>query len=121
MFGFIRKAKQQADTIRNEVVDDLSNLLVHIAYRYAVANGFKEGDEKTKALFESQGKIVIGFESVRMGAHPKEISDPLIKNAANIAFNTLGTASLGGKVNMEKIAGELRYLLDFYREIPEIR
>jgi len=117
MFGFWRKAKQEAQAFRNEFTDDLRHLLVRVTYGVATARGYKEGEPQTEALMERQGWMVQGFEAIRAGYHPQEISEPRAKAAADLAKTAINTATLTGKFDMEKIIDDLRYILECdYRE-----
>ena len=112
MFGFWRKAKQDAEEFRNEVTDDLRHLLVRVTYGVAIARGYKEDQPQTQALLERQGWMVQGFEAIRAGYHPKEIAEPRSKAAAEVAKTAVNTAILTSKLDMEKIADDLRYILE---------
>ena len=126
MFGFVRRAKEnwesKVNNMRAPVVDDLNNLLVHVASELTVAHGFAEGDENHKMLLEKHRKIVFGFLAFRDGGDPRKISDayPLMKCAAALAQVACDRAILDGKLDMEKMAGELRYILGFSRDGSEI-
>ena len=112
MFGFWRKAKQDAQAIRNEVIDDLSRLFVHVTYAVGIDHGCDKDEAKNKVLFDRQGWMVQGFEAIRAGAHPKEIAEPRAKAAAEVAKIAINTAILTSKLDMEKIAAELRFILE---------
>jgi len=112
MFGFWRKAKQNAQQIGNEVTDDLGHLLVRVTYGVAIARGYKEGEPQTQDLLERQGRMVQGFEAIRAGYHPKEIAEPRSKAAAEVARTAVNTAILTSKLDMERIADDLRYILE---------
>jgi hypothetical protein len=112
MFGFWRKAKQDVQELVNEVTDDLGHLLVRVAHSVATDRGYKEGEPQTQALLERQGSMVQGFEAIRTGYHPKEIAEPRSKAAAEIAKTAVNTAILTGKLDMEKLADDLRDILD---------
>jgi hypothetical protein len=125
MFGSVRKTKERwgrkSREIHAPVINELNDLLVRVTHQVGVAHGFREDEVKAKALLEQQGKIVLGFEAIRRGAHPREIFDPLVGGAAMVAQIACNTAILTGRLDLEKTAGDLRYLLGFSRDGSEIR
>jgi hypothetical protein len=112
MFGWWRKAKQDAQAIRYEVIDDLSRVFVHVTYAVGVAHGCDKDEAKHRTLLERQGSMVQGIELIRQGAHPKEIPEPRAKAAASVAWAAVNTAILTGKLDLEKIAAELQFILE---------
>jgi hypothetical protein len=111
MLGFWRKAKQDAQETTESVIDDLCQLLIILTYEIGVATGCMDDEVKNAALTQHSGMIRIGFEMIRAGDHPREISDPLVSGAARLAHDAINRAILTSKFDREKMADDLRCLL----------
>jgi hypothetical protein len=121
MLGFWRKAKQNGKEITKSVIDDLCELLISLTCEIGVATGCMDDEVKYAALMQHSGTMRIGFEMILAGYHPREVDDPLAAGAARLAHAAVNKAILTSKLDMEKIADDLRYLLEFSRDGSEIR
>lgn len=127
MFRFWPKANEKEAIIKaaisDVVLDQMSGLLTLVTYEVGVAHGLSQDEVKAKPLLEKQGKIIMGFEAVRMGYDPRgadPISDPISQGSAIVADRACYLAIISGTFDAQSIAGDLRHLLGFSRDGSEI-